>query len=250
MTPVTNTFDPVQYSLEECQFLIKHLGEPPSLALRDIRPAINPNPSRDKAGKVIDKNPTIYPEGVVPASVQPALARIHELIELQKSTGEQWVGVEAVKTCLKIYLEQAAKWQREKLRGAPRFPSMSSFDTKGRPHLGGPGSDSGRVRTYFTATGERKPLAIFLLGDPVEGWVPEWTKNGGTNSTDVPDPKSGMLLNEKANRWECFCGHTEHFKPESRGSQNSARARMAKHLLKATDETDRHREIHTNEFAS
>ncbi len=247
---ISNTFDPVQYSLEECQFLIKWLGQPPTLALRDIRAAINPNPARNKEGKIIEKDPTIYPEGVVPGSVRPILERVYELNELQKQTGEQWVGVEAVKACLQVYLEQAAKWQRDKLRGAPRFPSMHSFDTKGRPHRGGPGSDSGRVRTYFTATGERKPLAIFLLGDPVTGWMPEWAKDGHSVSTDVPSPESGMRLNEKDNRWECFCGHTEHFKPESRASQNSARARMAKHLLKATDETDKHREIHTNEFSS
>lgn len=246
---LTNSFDPVQYSLEECAFLLKHLGEHPTIALRDIHPAVNPNPTRNKEGKVIDKDPTIYPDGVTPSGVKPALERIYELMEFEKTNGEKWVGLNAVKTCIQIYLEQAEKWKRDKLRGAPRFPSMHSFDTKGRPHRGGPGADSGHVRTYFTSTGERKPLAIFLIGDAQAGWVPDWSADGHV-STDAPKPSSGMLLNEKANRWECFCGHTEHFKPESRASYNSSRARMAKHLIKATDETERHRELHTNEFSS
>ncbi len=248
---VTATFNPVLFSLEENKFLLAHLGEPPQIALRAITSQRLPEPSRDtKTGKVIDKNPNHYPDGVIPAAVEPALRRVYELEEDKKHTGTEWVGIEAVKASIRVYLEQAEKWQKDKLRGAPRFPSMHSFDTRNRPHRGGPGSDSGQVSTYFDQQGNRKPFTIHLFGDGAENvWQPEWAKTG-QKGTDLPAHKSGLLVNAEQRRFECFCGHTEHFKAESRSSYNSARARMAKHLMKATDEVERHRDIHTSEFGS
>jgi len=207
--------DPVLYSIEENQFLIEHLGEPPLVALRSLPPTVNPR------------------------AVTPVLEEIYSLEQLREHRGEEWAGVDAVKASLKRYVEEALKWQNDKRRGRVRFPSMHIFDTKGRPHRGGPGSDSGRVKSYFDAQGERKEFALELSGEVEDVWKAP---------TQADAPKSGIKLNDELNRWECFCGWTSSFNPDSRSSQNAARARMSKHLRTATDQVEVHREIHTNEF--
>ncbi len=250
---VGETFDPTLFSLAENQFLLDHLGEPPFLALREIKAVPLPDPPRHpQTHKIIDKNPVYYPEGVIPAAVAPALTRVYELeqerIAAEKVGGVfQWVGIEAVKAAIRVYLVQAAKWEQDSKRGAPRFPSMHAFDLRNKPHRGGPGSDSGKVHTYFDAQGERHTLILNLFGTP-EVWTPEWASTG-RKGTDEPKAASGLRTDPINNRFECMvCGHTEHFKPESRGSYNAARMRMGKHLMTAKDETTAHREIHTTEF--
>jgi hypothetical protein len=64
-----------------------------------------------------------------------------------------------------------------------------------------------------------------------------------------------LYVDPDAHRIECkvpvdggICGHTEAYKPGSRSSYNAARARISKHLRKATANADAHRELHTNEF--
>ena len=247
MEPITNIFNPVTYSLAECKFLITHLGEPPALAMREcppLQPISYPSPD----GKRTLRS-ALAPSGIIPDAVQPALERIYELSELQRHTGEAWCGVEACKKALRTYVEQSEKWARDKQRGAPRFPSMYGFDSKHRAHRGAPGSDSGIVSTYFDKTGTRLPFAIYLFGDGDAAWTPEWAKSTPAG-TDAPDPTTGLVNNAEARRFECFCGHTEHYKEDSRASYNAARARLARHLLKATDEVERHRELHSLEFSS
>lgn len=214
-----NEFDPVVYSHEENRFLLAHLGEPTVVALRAV------------------------PADVNPAAIKPVFERVNELDQLEKHENLPWVGVEAIKAAISKYLEVDAKWENDAKRSkkAPRFPSLYSFDSRGRGHLSGPGSDSGRVRTYFGPNGERVPFAISLLPDTEIEWTPP---------ASTEKPTEGLTLNAEAHRIECFCGHTESFKEGSRSSQNAARARMSKHLRKATEEVDRHREIHTNEFGA
>ena len=219
---VIEKFDPVKYSIEENKFLFSHAGEPPVVALRDL------------------------PERVNLRAVKPILTRIYELIELAKHEKTEWLGVEKIKQAITTYLAQQDKWLKDRKRGAPRFPSMHSFDSKKRAHFQGPGSDSGQVHTYFDEKGERHEFAVPLLGTDEVTWVPDWAKG----PTDVPTDKTGIWVDSPNNRFECFCGHTESFGPDSRSSYNSARARMSKHLRSAKDEVDRHREIHTNEFGS
>jgi hypothetical protein len=210
---------PVLYSHEECEWLIDNLDKPPAVALRNL------------------------PAGVNIKQVKPLLDRVQELEQLKAADGLKWIGVEEVKSVIRTYLAQDAKWASDakRMRSAPRFPSLYSFDSKGRPHLGGPGSDSGRVRTYFDAQGNRVPFAKTLITD----WAPEWAAPAGASDEKLD---SGLIDNDQFNRWECFCGHTEQYKAGSRSSKNAARARLSKHLRKATEEVDRHREIHTNVF--
>ena len=86
------------------------------------------------------------------------------------------------------------------------------------------------------------PFEIPLSGEVYE----EWSGPGFTESS----PKSALVVNSTENRIECsLCGHTESFKPESRSSYNAARARMSKHLRKATVKIDEHRELHLEEFS-
>lgn len=214
-----NEFDPVIYSHEENRFLLAHLGEPTVVAMRVIPPDVNP------------------------VAIRPVLDRVNELEQLKTHEGQEWVGIPAIKQAIATYLATDAKWESDAKRSkrAPRFPSLYSFDSRGRGHIGGPGSDSGRVRTYFGPDGQRLPFAISLQSDVVDDWV----------APTMEQPIAvGLTENVEAHRIECFCGHTESYKEGSRASHNAARARMSKHLRKATDEVERHREIHTNEFQS
>lgn len=219
-------FDPVLFSHAENQFLLDHLGEPSVVALR----------------KITEK-------GVNPAAIKPILERVNELAQLESVDGDKWVGIEAIKQAIRVYQRESAKWayDKKRFRGAPRFPSLYSYDGKGRPHRGGPGSDSGRVRTYFGPAGERLPFEVQLTGD----YQAEWAAPGMTEGT----VSAGLRVDADVNRIECLvpvgdsvCGHTESYKPDSRSSYNAARARMSKHLRKAVQEKEAHMELHTNEF--
>lgn len=217
-----NTFDPVKYSLEENQFLYQHLGKPPIVALQSI------------------------PDKVNIRAVKPVLERVYELSELQKHSQVGWKGVEELKAAIQAYLDQSKKWleTKRRFRGAPRFPSMSTFDRKGRAHPGGPDSDSGFVKTYFDEKGNRVPFAVNLVDDETPSWKPDWVE-------ETPAvPEQGLITDLDKNRIECFCGHTESFKSESAASQRAARARMSKHLRASKSDVDRHREVYTMEFGS
>lgn len=218
-----NTFDPVKYSLEENQFLYEHVGQPPVVALQAI------------------------PEKVNSRAVKPVLERVYELIELEKHSGREWGGLDKVKQAIKAYLTEAARWKgvKERFPKAPRFPSMYSFDARKRAHWSGPGSDSGKVSTYFDSEGKRVKFEINLVEDEQEQWQPEWISN--PKEAETPQ----LVVDETNNRIECsVCGHTESFNPESRASFNAARARISKHLRKATNQVDAHRELHTLEFGN
>lgn len=220
-------FDPVQFSQSENEFLLEHLGQPTVVALRDAKYPVNPR------------------------AVRPVLERVNELIDLEKHDGTKWVGVERLKESIREWFKQNAKWAFDHKRNkkAPRWPSLYSYDSKGRPHWSGPGSDSGQVRTYFGKAGERIPFAVNLIPDNYVEWVaPAFTEQSGVKE---------LYVDPEANRIECrvvtndgICGHTESYKAGSRSSYNAARARMSKHLRKATDNAEAHRELHTLEFNS
>lgn len=216
-------FDPVTYSTAENRFLLDHLGQPPVVALQDV------------------------PRPVNPRAVKPILDRVYELQELETHRGQKWVGVEALKKSITTWLTENAKWAAGAKRGRPRFPSLFSFDSKGRGHRYGPGSDSGQIKTYFDEKGQRVPFAVALVEGsivgPEEVFAPEYAQ--------ADAPTDGIKLDADNRRVECLvCGHTESFNPESRASFNAARARMSKHLRKSTIEPERHREVHTQEFGS
>lgn len=219
-------FDPVEYSENENAWLLEHLGEPPVVAMRQV------------------------PDGVNPNAVRPILQRVQELQQLQQHEGIQWVGPDVLKAAIRVWQRESEKWAHDARRGAPRWPSMFSYDAKGRPHRGGPGSDSRRVKTYFDEKGNRAPFAVKLDPHVEAAWVAP---------TNYRDEQNDVLFYEDAttNRFECrvpvgdgICGHTESYKSGSRQSRAGARGRMSKHLRKATENVEQHREVHTNEFGS
>ena len=216
MSEEFNIVNPAKYSEAEGEFIIEHLGEPVVVALRSA------------------------PSGVNPAAVTPLLRRVQELIELEKHEGIKWVGVEAVKEAFALYLDLMRKWRSDKRKNAPRFPSLYTYTKRGRPIWSGEGADNGIVKTYLTKGGTRESLEIALTLDDEPEWNPEWA------NADVP--VEGIALNNELNRWECFCGHTEKFRAEHRGSQNAAKARMSKHLRSATEQVDEHREAYALAF--
>ena len=244
-------FNPVAFSLQECQFLIDHLGEPAYQALQDIKPV----QQFDSSGK--DKAPIGYPDGVIPGRIKPIIDRVYELQDLASKGLIEWIGIPALKTALKVYLREQTKWKNDKRRfpGAPRFPSMASYDGKNRPHRGGPGSDSGQVQTFFDRDGNRVPFALDLLDAAQAGqWVPEWAEKPAPEkaaSVVPPAAVKGLKNDVENNRLECLvCRHTESYKVDSRASYNAARGRMSKHLRTEPKEVDLHRELYTNEFGS
>jgi hypothetical protein len=222
-------FDPVLYSREENEFLMTALDLPPVVAMRQVPPIVNP------------------------AAIKPILERVQELETLKTHEKQEWVGKQAIKDAIQTFFREDAKWDFEHRRrpaSVPRYPSLYSWDAKGRGHLGGPGSDRGRIRTYFAADGSRKPFAVQLVPDYTPAWVAPQTERTG-------DPS---LIDDAAmNRWECRvmvgngpearpCGHTESYKEGNRLSRNAARGRMSRHLRRATDNQEGHREVYTNEF--
>lgn len=221
-----STFNPVKFSDAENKFLYENLGKETILAMRVLTPPVNPK------------------------AVRPILDRVNELIALEKHDGAKWVGVERLKEAIAQWIKQNQKWAFDHKRNkkAPRWPSLFSYDSKGRPHWSGPGSDSGEVRTYFGPAGERIPFEVLLVPENYAEWTAPTVEQSG-------DP--ALYVDPEANRIECrvpvdggICGHTESYKPGSRSSYNAARARMSKHLRKATANAESHRELHTNEFNS
>ena len=205
-------FDPVKYSLEENQSILKHLGESPVVALG-----------------------TTLPTGVAPAAVQEVLGAIYELEELAKHRGASWAGKASVTGAIEVYLQEMEKWDAFSKKGAPRFPTMHAWDGKGRPHRGGVGSDSGKVTTYMDANGQRQPLAVSLQDDPTAPFHPDWVK------PEEPLPEDCEVDSERGILTCPVDGWSTNFKPDSRSSYNVARARMSRHCKNSTD--DRVREF-------
>lgn len=231
----TNVFDPASFSILENKFLLENVGKSWAVA----RVAI-PEPTKQAFPHRREKNPLIYT--VNPNAVRPLIEHVKGLIELEDANGDKWVGIEAVKDAIRIYLRESDKWAKDTRRGRPRFPSLNVYDAKGRPVRSATGADGAYVKTYFTADGKRAPFAIELVPDNTAEWHPEWSQ------ADAPDVKSGIVQNDSLNRLECFCGFTTSYKPDSRSSFVAARARLSKHLRAATDDVEKHREAHTIEF--
>lgn len=218
-----DTFDPVLLSLQENEFVVAHLGKPPAVVQR-----------------------VTFPAGVNPKAVMPVIEKVYELIEVEKHDKQPWIGIDAIKKRCQTYLEQSASWAELKRRNGPKwpaFPSMASWDAKGRPTLGATGSDSGQVRTYFDENGDRQPFAVSLHGEDGPAFMPPWVK-----STPIYD---ALITGEKDTEGflRCpICQHSETYNPEAQSARNSANARMAKHLVSAKEKVESHRELHTKVY--
>lgn len=219
-----NVFDPSLLSFPDCDYLLAHAGEQPVVALKNV-PA---NCNRYTMKQWID--------------------RFYELDELAKAGFGDWAGIESVKATIQTYLDVREQWRKEESYGAPRNPSMYSFDTRGNAHYSAPGSDSGRVKTYFDDKGNRLPFALNLIDNSSTGkWKPVWVRD------NKPVEKPAVIEPTGKNVIECGvegCGHTETYRPESRSSYNVARGRLSRHMRRAQFEPQAHLEMHSLEFGS
>lgn len=246
------SFSPVRYSAAANEFLLAHLGEPSSVALKDIKGQINQQAAFPAPGRKRDTNPIVYPDGIVPQTIKPLLDTVYELIDLEKRGEIKWVGIEAIKDAIKVWVRENKKWAEAHKRNPkiPRWPSRYTFDGKGNARIGGPGSDSEEVKTYFGPAGERIPFEIELVVEDAVEFNPPI-------SSDKPFD-SRLVIDTQNHRIECkvpkpdgtFCGFTASYRGDNRSSYNAARARMSQHLRRATDEVEAHRELHTLEFSS
>jgi|TARA_R100000306_G_scaffold26694_1_gene30412 hypothetical protein len=201
------TFDPVDYSLAENQFFLKHLGESPVVALQEA-----------------------LPTGVSAAAVRDVLGKVYELDELKKHRDKDWVGVRVIQTAIRVFLHEWEKWRDLNKRGAPRWPTLHAWDGKGRPHRGGIGSDSAKIVSYLDENGKRHRFAVPLHGNEGETFVPPWMREPEPLPTEcVLDVEKGFMQCP-VDSW------ATNFNPDSRQSQNMARARMAKHCRSSKDE--------------
>ena len=209
-----DVFDPVKYSLQENKFFLKHLGESPVSILKEN-----------------------LPDAVNPTAVEEVLGAIYQLEEERVHRGWNWAGKEAVKQSIETYLTEWIRWKEMSAKGAPRFPTMHSWDSRGRSHRGGIGSDSRKVSSYFDENGDRKAFALALRDTPVEGFVPSWIKP----EEPLPDD---LKVDMDSHTVACpLCGWSTNFKGESHSSLNLARSRVAKHLKASKEAPERHRDL-------
>lgn len=215
-----DTFDPVLLSLEENAFLMEHIGKAPAVVRKGT-----------------------FPPGVNPKAVLPVIEELYALSEVEKADGEAWTGFDAIRDRCATYLAQRAQWDTMKQRAGKTFPtqpSMAAWSATGKPSVGGAGSDSHRVRTYFDEQGNRQKFAVGLHHDGPAFSVP-WLK-----STKVYD---GLTVDEEKGAITCpICAHTETFNLDAASSRNLANSRMARHLLSAKKELDAHKLLHTKVF--
>jgi hypothetical protein len=212
-------FDPSLLSFPDCDFLLAHAEDAPIVARKVVPSECN-------------------------KTVLEWIERFYELDELQKAGRATWKGRKVVKEAIKVYLAQREKWAQAQELGAPRLPSLYTFDSRHKAHFQAPGSDSGRVQTYFDSEGNRLPFAVNLVADGVQGWTPEWAHKGEKVVDKIIEDLDKSIF-------VCsICNKTETFRQESRASRAAARARMSKHLRNAETEKARHSELHTLEYGS
>lgn len=221
-------FDPVLYSIEANTWLIAHLGESPQQATMQGVPM------------GVDRN------------ALTALDELYRLDQAAQATGQTWAGFEAVRQAAQTYLDQLQKWEanyQQQVRrdpNYPRYPTMCTWDSFGRYHRGGVGSDAGRVSSYFDSNGDRQKLAIMLQPESTTHDIPEWQRG-------LPKPKvyTDLIENDEKGFWECpICAFRESYEPMSSTSRNQSRSKMGKHLANAKSEKDLHKQLHTYAFGS
>ncbi len=223
--PIQNdTFDPAILSLEDNQFLIDHLGEPLEVA----------------TAKGVPLN-------VTPAAGLRVLDELYRYGRRCEQSGEPFVGFEALKEACRTFLrEHAAMSLNARRHLTPMFPSRYEWDTMGQPHLGGVGSDSHRMRSYFDDHGVRHYFAVRLL--TTQAQKPAWLE---AKSTKTAPEYAALDEDTEHGVFSCpICRFAQNYEPGSRSKRALARTRMGKHLKSARREPDQHRQLYTRVFGS
>jgi hypothetical protein len=220
-------FEPALYSLEENQFLLDHMGEPPTVALHGGLP-VNVNPK----------------------AVVPVLQQLYDLEELKRLRGVEWIGLEPIKESITNYLKAHNQWASAHRAGAPKnqFPTFYEFDSRGRGHHYGVNSDAGYVRSFFDENGNRQSLRVDLTPSPVQWVPPQVAQKAASTPNSLPE----TLIEDDVNGLiQCpVCRHTENYEPGVQSKRTMARTRMSKHLVKATREPEAHRHVYSAVFGA
>jgi hypothetical protein len=139
------------------------------------------------------------------------------------------------------------EWEADKKKGAPYPPTMFDWDSRGRARLHGVGSDAGFVNTYFDENGTRKKLGINLTGGVSQKYQPEWVRR----KVAAHQTPQELIIDDKLGHVTCpVCQFVVNYNPEDPTKLNIAKAQMAKHMLKATQDPDDHRAAHGAIFRS
>lgn len=226
-------FEPAFFSKEELRYFLEHAGESPMVALH-----------------------TAPPPHVNPVAVEKVLGRLYQLEELRKARGVEWKGFAAFKDSIERYLVWTDRSeyiaQRTKSVERPnglKHASMFEWDGMGKPHKGGTGADGTFVRSSLTADGTRREFGVNLVESPDFAATLE-----GVTLSDLLPTKPKELFRVLLEDWTkgilgCpICNFTINFKPKQRQTYNAARMRMAQHLKRAKEETDRHRILWSSVF--
>lgn len=233
-----DTFEPALLSLPELHFLLEHIGEPAHVALYNLDP---------------EKT-----QGIIKTRIEVVLNRIYELKELQQHRDVEWAGVDAITDSVERYLDWHKRVQEMKRRGFKRGePSMFHWDEMGEPYKFAIGADSCElVRTEILDDGSRKPFGVKLTMTPSQMMatdlsdVAPWINRGKQALRKTPDKLIDEVGKDKRHgSIRCsICDKAEEFDGANRQSRNNARARMGKHLKRATTEIHRHRLLYRSEF--
>lgn len=231
-----DTFEPGLMSLPELNFMLGHLGEPAHVALYNLDP---------------EKS-----QGIIKSRLEKVLTRIYELKELQTHRQVEWAGIDAIEDSITRYIDWHTRVQEMKRRGFKRGePSQFHWDEMGDAYKFAIGADSAElVRTEILDDGSRKPFGVQLTMTPSQMMamdlsdVAPWINRGKAKLRESPDKLETAVLKRQGTIRCSICGKSEEFDSANRQSRNNARARMAKHLKRATSEVHRHRLLLRTEF--
>jgi hypothetical protein len=222
-------FEPAMYTEEELLFFLAHLGESPVVACH-----------------------MGLPTHVNRSAVEDVLGRVHTFEQLRQTyEGESgyvpWAGMEAVRESITRYLDWMGRCSAMHARGGPRHASLLAWDPDGRGIKGAEGSDASIVRTAIMAGNERVRLGI-RIGDADSAIAPATFVPDFAVVTQMP---TELEIDRAKGTMACpLCHWTANFKPKNMSAYNAARARMARHLKKPSDQLNRHRRLYNAIFSS
>lgn len=261
---LNTVIDPMRLSTGELEFLIDGdtLDQSPTVAFAEPIPdKYYVQQETVTTGGLIRRNVVCT---VNPAAVEPVLETIQKVKQLEAAgrLPGMFVGADVIRAKLQVALDYHRR--REAMKRHDQsigHPSMSAYDSTGRAHPSGVGSDSDRVVTYFDPQGRRhrydfnlvkaaggraggSSWAVMTAPEPAaEPVVDLPADHASPFDPDQPEVMAWIVSDEE-NYVQCpVCKHVESWKPGSNISRGHARHRMLRHCASAKDEVGAHRRL-------
>jgi hypothetical protein len=233
MPPTRIRFEPTSYSIEELQFLLTNIEEPP----------------------VVIREMSTMPNGVVRKQVFDLITQCFDLDQLWRSRDIPWAGYERIKYQIARTLSWYTTCAELKRRGGPVHPSMHTWDGN-RYTPRGIGSDSSQVTTEILANGSRQKLGLDLnspsgdVGGPDLIGAAPWLGTAGEVPDLMTSTPSTFIVKENpaagtGNIICPICEKSESYTLSAVNSKNGARARMMKHCKQMKMQKDAHLILHS-----